>query len=199
MNYIAHIRETDRQHQTVEEHLLGVKAVAESFGSKMEVSHIAGLAGMLHDMGKYTDTFRNYILEAVNNPDSPPKRGSVDHSTAGGKLLYNLFHAGEIHPIKGLLAEIVGNAIISHHSYLQDFLNPELESNYLKRVRDKRDNSLEEFERTQQLFFQHVMNEAETYGQDKFIAGKDDYDTSTNRLGRSGVGLTFWSSFKCRG
>jgi len=103
---------------------------------------------MLHDMGKYTDAFRNYILAAVNNPSFPPKRGSVDHSTAGGKFLYNLFRAGEIHPIKGLLAEIVGNAIISHHSYLEDFLSPELESNYLKRVRDKRDKSLEEFERT---------------------------------------------------
>lgn len=161
MNYIAHIREADRQHQTVEEHLLGVQALAESLGKKLGVSHIAGLAGMLHDMGKYTDAFRNYILAAVNNPDFPPKRGSVDHSTAGGKFLYNLFHAGEIHPIKGLLAEIVGNAIISHHSYLEDFLSPELESNYLKRVRDKRDNSLEEFERTQQLFFQYVTNEAE--------------------------------------
>lgn len=148
MNYIAHIREADRKHQTVEEHLLGVQALAESFGKKLGVSHIAGLAGMLHDMGKYTDAFRNYILAAVNNPDFPPKRGSVDHSTAGGKFLYNLFHAGEIHPIKGLLAEIVGNAIISHHSYLEDFLSPELESNYLKRVRDKRDKSLEEFERT---------------------------------------------------
>ncbi|GIP53058.1 CRISPR-associated helicase Cas3' [Paenibacillus vini] len=158
-NYIAHIRESDYQEQSVEEHLLGVKTLAEAFGAKMGVRHIAGLAGMLHDMGKYTEKFRSYILEAVNNPDAPPKRGSVDHSTAGGKLLYNLFHTGKIDRYKGMLAEIVGNAIISHHSYLHDYLNPDLESKYLQRVRDKDD--LSEFEWTEQLFFERVISEAD--------------------------------------
>jgi CRISPR-associated endonuclease/helicase Cas3 len=158
MNYIAHIRESDNKIQTVEEHLLAVKSLAESYGEKIGVKHLTGLAGMLHDMGKYTNEFRDYLIEAVRNPDSPPKRGSVDHSTAGGKLLYKLFHTGKPDRYKGMLAEIVGNAIISHHSYLQDFLNPELESNYLHRVRDK---ELDEFERAQQNLFEHVMSEVE--------------------------------------
>ncbi|MFM1652549.1 CRISPR-associated helicase Cas3' [Brevibacillus sp. B_LB10_24] len=158
MNFIAHIRESDHQVQTVEEHLLGVKELAESFGEKLGVKHIAGLAGMLHDMGKYTNEFREYILDAVNNPDSPPRRGSVDHSTAGGKFIYKLFHSGRDKLHKGLLAEIVGNAIISHHSYLQDFLNPDLESNYLQRVRDK---VLEEYELIEHRFFKYVMSEVD--------------------------------------
>lgn len=158
MNYIAHIRESDKRIQTVEEHLLEVKELAESYGEKIGVKHLTGLAGMLHDLGKYTNEFREYILEAIYNPDSPPKRGSVDHSTAGGKLLYELFHTTNITRYKGLLAEIVGNVIISHHGYLQDFLNPDLESNYLKRVRDK---DLTEFDITKQYFFKHVMSETE--------------------------------------
>jgi CRISPR-associated endonuclease/helicase Cas3 len=157
MNFIAHIRESDKQIQTVEEHLLGVKELAETYGEKLGIKHLTGLAGMLHDMGKYSDEFRNYILEAVNNHNAPPKRGSVDHSTAGGKLLYELYHIGKnINPYKAILAEIVGNAIISHHSYLQDFLSPDLESNYLKRVRDK---ELSEYAKSKETFFKHVMNE----------------------------------------
>ncbi|MFC7677835.1 CRISPR-associated helicase Cas3' [Paenibacillus sp. GCM10028914] len=156
MSYIAHIRESDQEHQTVEEHLLGVKKLAESYGEGIGIKHIAGLAGMLHDLGKYTNAFRNYILEAVQNPDAPPKRGSVDHSTAGGRMLYTLFHTGNINRFKGILAEIVGNAIISHHSYLQDFLNPDLESNYLLRVRDK---NLDEFEESVLRFFKYVLSE----------------------------------------
>lgn len=156
MTYIAHIRESDSQVQTVEEHLLGVKELAETYGEKIGIKHLAGLAGMLHDMGKYTNEFKEYILEAVNNPNSPPKRGSVDHSTAGGKLLYQLFHTENMIPYKGIISEIVGNAIISHHGYLQDFLNPDLESPYLNRVRDKQ---LREFDVTQQFFFKHVMKE----------------------------------------
>lgn len=157
MNYIAHIRKSDGQIQTVEEHLLGVKDLAESYGEKIGVKHIAGLAGMLHDMGKYTHQFRDYILEAVRNPDSPPRRGSVDHSTAGGKLLYERFHTGNP-SMKWILAEVVGNAIISHHSYLHDFLNDDRESNYLHRVRDKEHESIE-FDRAVGHFFEKVMGE----------------------------------------
>ncbi|MEW9701839.1 CRISPR-associated helicase Cas3' [Paenibacillus sp. SI8] len=158
MTYIAHIRESDEQIQSVEEHLLGVRSLAELFGGKIGVKHIAGLAGMLHDMGKYTHEFRDYIIEAVRNPDSPPKRGSVDHSTAGGKLLYRLFHAGSHSKFNWILAEVVGNAIISHHSYLHDFLTPDLESAYLNRVRDKQ---LNEFDRSVQCFFDNVISETE--------------------------------------
>ena len=159
MDFIAHIREIDQEVQSVSVHLLEVKELAESYGEKIGVKHLAGLAGVLHDLGKYTNEFREYIIEAVSNPNSPPKRGSVDHSTAGGKLLYGLFHTGrEINKFKGMVAEIVGNAIISHHGYLQDYLNPDLESNYLNRVRDK---ELPEFDMTQQVFFENVMSRAD--------------------------------------
>ncbi|SDJ32261.1 CRISPR-associated helicase, Cas3 family [Natribacillus halophilus] len=111
---------------------------------------------MLHDLGKYSLEFRNYIIAAIENPDNPPKRGSVDHATAGGKLLYDFFHTTNITRNKGLLAEVVGNAIISHHSYLHDFIDPNLESKYLNRVRDK---ELPEFNNSVEYFFKNIMNE----------------------------------------
>lgn len=117
MDFIAHIREKDNQIQTVEGHLLEVKELAELYGEKLGVKHLTGLAGMLHDLGKYTYEFKEYILEAVSNPDAPSKRGSVDHSTAGGKLLYELFHVkGEMNRYKWIVAEVIGNVIIPHHS-----------------------------------------------------------------------------------
>ncbi|MFS0646984.1 CRISPR-associated helicase Cas3' [Siminovitchia sp. 179-K 8D1 HS] len=156
MSFIAHIRKSDGCIQTVEEHLLEVKELAEKFGEKIGVKHIAGLAGMLHDMGKFTEEFCNYIQVAVHNPDEAPARGTVDHSTAGGKLLYNQYHSGKIEEFPGRLAEIVGNAIISHHSYLKDYLNENLESPYLKRVTKE---DLSEFEQAKDRFFQNVISE----------------------------------------
>ncbi|MFZ7131148.1 MAG: CRISPR-associated helicase Cas3' [Eubacteriales bacterium] len=158
MGFIAHIREDDNKIQTVEEHLLESKILAEFYGEKLQISHLTGLAALLHDLGKYTNAFKNYILEAVEHPDSPPPRGSVDHSTAGGKLLYEKFHSKKTDPYKVLVAEIVGNAIISHHSYLNDFLGPELESNFLNRVRDKQ---LDEFDLAKTSFFMYVISEEE--------------------------------------
>ncbi|MCA1292169.1 CRISPR-associated helicase Cas3' [Paenibacillus sp. alder61] len=160
MEFIAHIRESDRERQPLKAHLHGVRQLAESFGAKLGITHIAGLAGLLHDMGKFSHEFQNYLNEAVNHPEAPPKRGSVDHSTAGGRLLYDLYHKSNIELEKGILAEIVGNAIISHHSYIHDYLDPELESPYLRRVRDKED-IVAEYEESVRRFFEQVMSEVE--------------------------------------
>lgn len=156
MDYIAHIRDSDGENQLLKDHLLGAKNLAESYGAKIGITHITGLAGLLHDMGKFTKAFFDYLVEAVNHPDAPPKRGSIDHSTAGGRLLYNEYHTGRIDREKGVLAEVVGNAIISHHSYLHDYLNPDLESPYLRRVRDKDD--IVDYDLSVPLFFEQVMN-----------------------------------------
>lgn len=156
MDYIAHVRESDGEPQPLEHHLLGAQRLAEFAGEALGIRHITGLAGLLHDLGKYAVAFQNYLREAVAHPEAPPKRGSVDHSTAGGRLLYDLYHTGTIERGKGTLAEIVGNAIISHHSSLHDYISPELEMPYLRRVRDKED--VPEYEACTRLFFERVMN-----------------------------------------
>src|SRR5690625_925318 len=116
---------------------------------------------MLHDLGKYTNEFSDYIYKAVHDPAHARPRGSVDHSTAGGKLMYELFHGVENSNYNKLLAEIVGNAIISHHSYLHDYLGPHhLESPYLTRVREKK---LNEYSQTKKMFFERVISKDEFY------------------------------------
>ncbi|OXS52333.1 CRISPR-associated helicase/endonuclease Cas3 [Cohnella sp. CIP 111063] len=156
MVYIAHIRESDRAIQTVKNHLLEVRELAEKYGAKLGVKHMAGLAGMLHDLGKYANAFQTYIREATSNPNGSSRRGEVDHSTAGGKLLYDLFKRVKSSKYQEIVAEIVGNAIISHHSYLHDFLGPGTVSDYFRRVRDK---EIEEYEQTKRIFFEEVMDE----------------------------------------
>ncbi|HHX78000.1 MAG TPA: CRISPR-associated helicase Cas3', partial [Firmicutes bacterium] len=119
---------------------------------------MAGLAGLLHDLGKYGDGFQDYIRKAAFCPElAEINRGQIDHSTAGGKLLFSIFHDnGSFHG--KLLAEIVGNAIISHHANLQDYISPSSESDYLRRVRDK---EIPEFETIVDRFFGEVITKAE--------------------------------------
>lgn len=157
MEYIAHIRESDDAKQFVVDHLLEVKKLCEDYGREIGISHVAGLAGVLHDAGKYSSLFQEYLKQAVQNPENPPRRGEVDHSTAGGKLLYNLFYSSPDARYK-LLVEIVGNAIISHHSNLHDYLSPERKTPFLNRVRDK---DIPEFDAIQKHFFAEVMSISE--------------------------------------
>jgi len=175
--YIAHVRELDKKTQSLKMHLLEVKQLAEQFGQKLGLKHVAGLAGLLHDLGKYSDKFQDYINVVAFHPELPqPKRGEVDHSTAGGRLLFTLLHRKESTFSEKLLAEIVGNAIISHHSNLQDYLSPEIKSDYLSRVQN---TQLPEYELAVERFFQDTMTEEELI---RYIyVAVDELEKLTNR------------------
>ncbi|GJM77192.1 hypothetical protein HMSSN036_94080 [Paenibacillus macerans] len=153
MVYIAHIRQSDGKIQTVEEHAREVKELCEQYGAKIGVAHLAGLAGLLHDMGKYTAEFKNYIQEAVANPEAPPRKGSVDHSTAGGRLVYERYHRTASSVIDKFAAEWIANCVISHHQGLRDFVEPNASSPFLERVEKK---ALNEYEQAKQKFFEAV-------------------------------------------
>ncbi len=136
LTFIAHIRKSDGEHQLLADHLKEVQRISEKIGEKLNIPHITGLAGMLHDMGKYSDEFQLYLREAYNNPDNPPKRGSVNHSTAGGKFLMENYHfsfnsKSKITPI---LIECVSNAIYSHHGQLLDMVDSEGKSPFMDRL-----------------------------------------------------------------
>ncbi|MFD3448249.1 CRISPR-associated helicase Cas3' [Microbacteriaceae bacterium 4G12] len=169
MTYVAHIREKDGKIQTVEEHLKAVQLLSETYGEKIGVKYLAGLAGLLHDLGKNTNQFKEYIQEAVAHPDNPPRKGSVDHSTAGGKLLYNQFHHKDSSISEKLAVEWIAMSIISHHSGLRDFLTPSISSDFLYRVSEKQ---IEEFPEAVATFFKEQISieEFQTY----FNKAKDE-------------------------
>ncbi|GLC88899.1 CRISPR-associated helicase Cas3' [Lysinibacillus piscis] len=133
MSSIAHIRKLDGQVQPLPIHLKETQKIAEDIGRKLGIPHITGLAALLHDMGKYSDEFQDYIKEAYENPSQPPKRGSVNHSTAGGRFLMVHYHA-KMKP----LVECVANVIYGHHGQLLDMVNMEGESPFANRQTPKK-------------------------------------------------------------
>lgn len=153
MDYIAHVRSSDRTIQTVKEHLLDAQELAEKWGDSLRISKVCGLAALLHDLGKYSDAFQDYIRRATAG--EKVTRGEVDHATAGGRLLFDMLKGTSV--TKQLLAEIVSNAIISHHGNLHDYVSGE-ESPFLKRVEMK---ALEEYELCKYRFFDEVMSESD--------------------------------------
>lgn len=158
MGYIAHIRQKDGQIQTVHDHLKEVSVLCERFGDKIGVKYLAGLAGLLHDLGKNCNEFKEYILEAVANPDNPPRRGSVDHSTAGGRLVYQRYYTDQKSVDEKLAVEWIAMCIISHHQGLRDFLTPLSKSSFLERVSEK---ELKEYENAVSTFFETQVSEKE--------------------------------------
>src|SRR5690625_3528246 len=134
---IAHMRKSDYEIQTVQEHLEAVSTLAKNFGKKAGFQSMTELSGFLHDMGKNTKAFSTCIENAVKETGEPLER--IDHSTAGAKYLYVTYYIDlKQDPTKMLsnfMIEIVGMVILSHHSGLQNFIQTDgTQSDYCRRV-----------------------------------------------------------------
>ena len=81
--FLAHTKENGEQ-QELKVHLENVAALAKGFADAFGngTGEVAYQMGLAHDLGKYSDKFQ----ARIRGEDS----SSVDHSTAGGRALYNL-------------------------------------------------------------------------------------------------------------
>lgn len=128
---VAHIRHSDFVEQNVQAHLEGVAALARRYGEESNFGALAELCGFLHDMGKLTTHFTDYLKDAVLENKIATEK--IDHSTAGAKYLYDCYYEGDL--IQKLVIETAGMAILSHHSGMQNFVQSDLKpSDYVRRV-----------------------------------------------------------------
>ena len=136
----AHRRKKDGDTQSLSQHLREVSKLAGEFTSKIGAKELGELMGLLHDIGKASEEFEQYIKSAVGliNPDEDDyvdaagMKGKVDHSTAGAQLIYrNLAGKGS----EALfVAQALSLCIASHHSGLIDCLLPDGKNNFQRRV-----------------------------------------------------------------
>ena len=70
--YTAHVRASNQAIQTVAEHLQEVAAIAKTLAAKINVPEAGELIGLLHDFGKYSKAFQDYIHSGTGliDPDS---------------------------------------------------------------------------------------------------------------------------------
>lgn len=108
---IAHIDDAGNTHDLFE-HLTESARLAKRFGERFGAEEWAWLAGMWHDLGKYSDDFQSYINSA-NKTDAniEQKKGRVDHSTAGALHAFQRF---------GSYGKLLAYLIAGHHAGLPD-------------------------------------------------------------------------------
>jgi len=97
IQFVARYRETDGTPQSLMEHLEGTSDLASTFAAKLGMSTFGELCGLLHDLGKYSDAFQQYLKSASGKidpdddayVDAKGKKGKIDHSSAGAQYLWN--------------------------------------------------------------------------------------------------------------
>lgn len=139
--FIAHCREKDGEMQGIAEHLREVSNKAGNFALKIGLKEQGELIGLLHDFGKASREFQQYIKSATGlidfdedeYVDATELKGKVDHSTAGAQLIYRkIAHIGNE---AKFVAQVLSLCIASHHSGLIDCISPEGEDLFNNRIR----------------------------------------------------------------
>lgn len=117
----AHSPNDTGQWDLLEVHLREVARLAQQFSAALGGTDLAYLAGLLHDLGKYSRAFQNYLVSAVDregknreadHEQDPEVAGKVDHSTAGAQHAMATLST----PANRLLAYLIAG----HHSGLLD-------------------------------------------------------------------------------
>ena len=125
--YTAHISKDRKRKQSVYEHSKNTARLAAKSLDSVGLSSSGMLAGLLHDGGKLTKRFDDYI-----NGISDTRRGEIDHSYAGAKYLFD-----EILKEKDgnytAAATLIAHTIISHHA-IHDWIDDHDDDYLTKRI-----------------------------------------------------------------
>lgn len=202
--FVAHRREKDGKPQSLHNHLLRTAVYTGQFASKIGMKEAGRVIGLLHDLGKASKEFQNYINSVTGkiDPDADGYvdvkefKGKIDHSSAGAQLVYNtLSQKGSEGKIA---AQLLSLCIASHHSGLIDCLLPSGEDNFTRRINKAKEKThLDEalsylnVEEKQRLFKTIINDKVTNQIIEKIKSLKEKNDDLSTALFKNGLLVRF--------
>lgn len=148
--YLSRITKDGRE-QLTKSHLQECAEYAYVIGEKFAVPEICRTTAFLHDLGKFSPNFNEYLkrsyMEELGRKSKG--RGSVIHATQGAKFLYELNPRGN-NLIAALVKELSAICIANHHGSLMDGISPDGGTPFQDRLTKDNDN----------LFYSEVIHTA---------------------------------------
>ncbi len=159
--YTAHYRKSDKEHQSVKDHLINVSHYCRDYGKSTKIEKLSELVGLLHDMGKLCDDFQEYIKLAIEHEEKGTlaewKKSfqTVDHGKAGGMYIYRKYHYRDSYA--RITTEIIAMVVCYHHGGLHDYITFDCKTPLLDRFEHSEQNS--SYQQATERFFQQVADE----------------------------------------
>lgn len=122
----ARYRASDKQFQSLESHLVETGKLALEYGEQFEFKDIIKLAGLLHDLGKSTDSWQKYLLDSV----AGKTQRRIDHATAGAIFLDEQYKQ-KVSLVKTAIQAVV---MFHHGSGLPNMIGLDGTSEFLERL-----------------------------------------------------------------
>ena len=152
--YFAHIRRDGSKEQPMGAHLLRVGNLMKEDAARIGLSSLAYLIGVLHDLGKCSKDFADYLDWCHKHPEDNSQKGTVDHSSAGGQFLMQRY--GRRGDSALLTVHIAALVIFSHHTGLMNYLGEDGVSDFLRRMEKQKVPEVD-----LSYYFTHVLSEAD--------------------------------------
>lgn len=111
--FFAHSKKdaSELEWQLLKDHLYQTSRMASDLGVAAGLSEPARIAGLLHDIGKYSRAFQNRLRGSKQH---------VDHATAGAREIAKLYSD----PRHKVYADLISYCIAGHHTGLPDYGSP---------------------------------------------------------------------------
>ena len=103
--------------QTLEDHSRNVAKLAAEFAAPFGSSEAARLLGWVHDLGKATKEFQEYLKRSAAG--LKVVRGEVRHAVHSGAYIKNLIDSSVVNTSVG---DVLANIAMSHHGGLRDVI-----------------------------------------------------------------------------
>ena len=105
-----------RPHQSLSTHEQECARTMSTLLAPLGLSQFGALIGGMHDFGKMSADFQQY-MDALSQHISPPiPKGGIDHSTAGAQFVWNYFPIPEDSEEFFIFRQIIALCIASHHN-----------------------------------------------------------------------------------
>lgn len=153
--YTAHIHPETGEEQTCRDHCRNTAAYSEKDLESIGLGKTAYFAGLLHDAGKFTDSFDSYIHRSAAGENV--RRGSVIHTFAPVSWLMKNHHQEEnTITFNDIATEILAYADAAHHGTF-DCINEAGESGFVHRTEKQPDYDQE----AMRNFFRECISESD--------------------------------------
>lgn len=153
---IAHVRRSDHAVQSLQEHCANVARLSAERASSVGLEQTARLIGLLHDMGKATQAFKEYLLACSRgeNPPSPHR-----HAATGALYAFKRWFRKDADRPTRTAAQIIILCVQGHHAGLNDCLDEFGSAKFLKQLETEEPRI--QAPSAEAWFTQHLSNERE--------------------------------------
>jgi CRISPR-associated endonuclease/helicase Cas3 len=175
----------DGRKQTVAEHINNVYRLMLQFDREGNFSNLLKLLAVLHDAGKLSDAFQEYILQ-----ERAGKRGAVIHSAQGARLILENYYDTEGSEARRFAALLIATVTASHHGRLPDMISPD-NGRLLLLERLQNDTRTPDYKQVVSWFYDGIMSAAELEA--TFEAATEEIDAHFKKIRKAALDINFAS------